>query len=468
MRVSLSWSSSKLVLLLLVGCQSSGQSDLVMRELRMQEDQIYAMEDYLAQYQQLLCQSRAENAALKRRIRENGSDESLPAPETPSIRSPARTSPENEPNQVPVETDVEITEPDVPPLEETTSPDSPPNSQIQYENAPREHDSAVLATAYEQAFTSTSVGRNPDPDSAKISDLNIAESAYAMKDLRRWDNGPARVVSLRGTVFENEAGGGPRLQVDVGPLSRELRPTRFVGSLSLMILEKTTGHGSPRSMARWDFTAADAQAVLDEMPQRQSMRFHLELPPDTAINGETELWVRLVPDDGEKLLGHVQVDLRRPGEFASTPGGPQHEDLQRDAFISNGHQSMHLIDQSNAATLSAHEHGDQDGWTIARPYELGQSLGSNGQAANAKWRAATQPLPVVVAETMPIRRNSSVVEPAAFVEPIRSAPIHPESTVRTPPEWTPERNADSGRASEKLGITTQPEVLARPAWSPLR
>ena len=49
----------------LAGCQSGGQSDLVTRELRMQEDQIYAMEDYLSQYQQLLCELRAENARLE-------------------------------------------------------------------------------------------------------------------------------------------------------------------------------------------------------------------------------------------------------------------------------------------------------------------------------------------------------------------------------------------------------------------
>ena len=69
-----------LIPLLLIGCQSNAQQDLIARELRMQEDQIYAMEDYLTQYQQLLCDVRAENAALRRKLADVQGGESLPAP----------------------------------------------------------------------------------------------------------------------------------------------------------------------------------------------------------------------------------------------------------------------------------------------------------------------------------------------------------------------------------------------------
>ena len=34
----------------------------------MQEDQIYSMQDYIHQYQQLVCQYRNENASLKRQL----------------------------------------------------------------------------------------------------------------------------------------------------------------------------------------------------------------------------------------------------------------------------------------------------------------------------------------------------------------------------------------------------------------
>lgn len=48
------------------GCQSNAQYDQVARELRMQEDELYAMEDYVAQYQQLVCKYRNENAGRYR------------------------------------------------------------------------------------------------------------------------------------------------------------------------------------------------------------------------------------------------------------------------------------------------------------------------------------------------------------------------------------------------------------------
>ena len=58
----------------LPAAKATPQYDLVARELRMQEDQLYAMEDYLDQYQQLVCKYRSENAALRRQLAENGVD----------------------------------------------------------------------------------------------------------------------------------------------------------------------------------------------------------------------------------------------------------------------------------------------------------------------------------------------------------------------------------------------------------
>ncbi|MEX0613980.1 MAG: hypothetical protein WD229_17810, partial [Pirellulales bacterium] len=72
---------------LLAGCQSNAQQDLIAREMRMQEDQLYAMEDYLAEYQQLICKYRSENATLKRQLADcDEPDKALPAPR-PSPRA---------------------------------------------------------------------------------------------------------------------------------------------------------------------------------------------------------------------------------------------------------------------------------------------------------------------------------------------------------------------------------------------
>src|ERR1044072_4982447 len=52
--------------LFMSGSQSNAERDLVARDRRLQEDQLYAMQDYISQYQQLVCRIRSENASLRR------------------------------------------------------------------------------------------------------------------------------------------------------------------------------------------------------------------------------------------------------------------------------------------------------------------------------------------------------------------------------------------------------------------
>ena len=120
------------VMMLVAGCQSNVQHDLIAREMRMQEDQIYAMEDYLGQYQQLICKYRAENAALRRQLAEvEDTDATLPTRPSPPARNgtpPAIKGPEIEVPATPpangTRPQPQIDVPEVPPLEETTSSDT--------------------------------------------------------------------------------------------------------------------------------------------------------------------------------------------------------------------------------------------------------------------------------------------------------------------------------------------------------
>jgi outer membrane murein-binding lipoprotein Lpp len=159
--------------LLVAGCQSNAQFDQAARELRMQEDQLYAMEDYVTQYQQLLCKYRSENAALKRQLAERGvtprtsptQDRSLvtpPATGGPDIEVPAAPPTNGAPMEPPLD------DPDVPPLGDTTSVDS---------------------------------------------------------------------LMLRGEVVANNEGGGPRLVVEVEPRDAAGQSTVYDGALSLMLVE---------------------------------------------------------------------------------------------------------------------------------------------------------------------------------------------------------------------------------------
>jgi hypothetical protein len=59
------WWIASLVLLL-AGCQQDSGLDLVERDMRLQEDRIYQLQDWIREYQEMLESCRRENQALKR------------------------------------------------------------------------------------------------------------------------------------------------------------------------------------------------------------------------------------------------------------------------------------------------------------------------------------------------------------------------------------------------------------------
>src|SRR4051794_12383632 len=117
------------------GCQSNAERDLVARDRRMQEDQMWAMQDYLQQYQQLICRFRSENASLRRQLNvEHGGavvdGESLPGPGVPSNppvlnRAPdlPDLSPRSSGNKQAPSPNIDI--PDLPPLNQGSSTNMP-------------------------------------------------------------------------------------------------------------------------------------------------------------------------------------------------------------------------------------------------------------------------------------------------------------------------------------------------------
>src|SRR5690606_19873361 len=72
-----------LVILLGLGCRSRSERDLVERELRMHEDQIYALEDYLEEYPEIVRRCRCENQELKRELEQLRAS----SPDTPTQKS---------------------------------------------------------------------------------------------------------------------------------------------------------------------------------------------------------------------------------------------------------------------------------------------------------------------------------------------------------------------------------------------
>jgi hypothetical protein len=424
-------SCAALVPLLIAGCQSNVQQDQVVRELRMQEDQMYAMEDYLAQYQQLICKYREENAALRRQLAEEGG---MAAPTRRTTPRPRNGTPSG--LEVP-----EIEIPDTPRTNGTQPPED-----LEAPEIPALEETTSVSPMSRLLFGKVNVadGENEPTEPAGV----VQASAVAVEPAHKQNT--IREVRLRGEVTQNDAGGGPRLVVDVEPLDESGNATHFDGALSLMLLVPDS-NGGQRSVARWDYGPKEVRAAKNEADE-QTLQFRLELPPDTSVNENYELWARLLPRRGGKLLTHVDIDFEQSGSFASLAENsvsverPKKHDVETADYQEVG---------SSPPPIKADLY--DGGWTIARPGELAGSPPDGQGGSGNGWRESLEPPPEVVASKERKRNRPRVSRPSHSAN-IETAAA---SELLKPVGWSPERPGDSSADTSRA-------TASRPRWSATR
>jgi hypothetical protein len=409
----------------IAGCQSNAQQDLVARELRMQEDQIYALEDYLAEYQQLICKYRSENEALRQQLA--GDEEPLPPRQTPRSRNGTSPTLEDPEIDVPPGTDTtppEIEVPDVPPLEGTSSSGRTRDVQL----AGHERDASLAAG--DSIAASLAAAVEPTLPQQLVQDV--------------W---------LHGDVVENDTGGGPRLAIAIEPLDGEGRNTAFSGSISLMLLAPDDA-GGKQSLARWDFPPEEVQSALVAGAGDSIIRFYLELEPDTPFTENTQLWVRLLPHGGDKVLSFADIDLHEPGSFSSF-----HEEAVAHERSEAPPVADTIPDQpiSNTKPVVQAELIDA-GWSTALP-GAPAGLETAPNKPDAQWRASTEPMPVAVSHSTPARPKRRLNPPA----PRRKTPKPAVAATRRPKGWSPDRLQEAPAATPHTATAT-----SRPRWSATR
>lgn len=387
-----------------VGCQSGVERDIVQREMRQQEDQIYALEDYLSEYQQLLCDARSENAQLKRQLvqgqfrdvkssEKRDESDSLP---TPSKSMPSRPADSGPPARVPevIEPEVpslDLSEPAVPPLDDTSSIEA-------------------------------------DESASEI------EHASAEVDL---PTEMAAAVVLSGEVRPDEAKGGPRVLLQVKPMSSDGEPARFDGKLSLLVLDPAARE-KEQQLARWDFRPEELRLHTSGTRSGTSFEFPLQLPAEAPTDRPLELWVRLLPKDGKKLLGRTTLDLGQAGRFASAEVEPTALPRSKVEMASAELPVEPTRRKQFCETGSAIQ---RSGWQTARPGEIAQPQAA-GPAPASEWKMATRPVPEV--ESTPSYRELPAAEGDRY-------------EVAAAADWSPERPED-----DRIALPQEP------AWSPTR
>lgn len=438
------WDCAVLALALgIAGCQSGGQHDVVVRELRMQEDQLYALENYLTQYQQLVRKYRSENTALRRQLAEvqGETDGILPtrAPEPgerpskasgPSLSEPAIPPPQGTP--MPADgTGPE--EPMIPPLEPMPSASSSSFNSVGNES--------VVAS-------STAVSGKATLAQLVLVDNDSTPPAAGAVDA-------AHRMSMQGEVRANAAGGGPRLVVDIEMSDADTAADWNDATLSIMLLTRADG-ATPQSLARWDFSAEELLEAAALADDRIYFRFYLELPEDTAATAATEIWARCLQASGEKTLVHADIDLLSPSEFSSRSIGPLDPVAGARQIPASTHERLVTTSAQDSLKL------DEAEWTIARPGE--PAVGKLLSSAQETWRAASQPIPAPKLANSAVKLASAVASSEGqHGNTAVSAPSHPYRR----PTWSPNR-ANTGSAAPPASASQKSLPRRRPTWSPTR
>ncbi|HVT27609.1 MAG TPA: hypothetical protein VHE81_06280 [Lacipirellulaceae bacterium] len=432
------WLAFALAFVCAVGCQSNVDRDLIARDQRLQEDHLYAMQDYLSQYQQLVCRYRAENASLRRQLNEvRAATLGEPAPEPqpmtprqpnwpasekgPTIETPTAPGSEKKPATPP-----QIETPDVPPLKSSTL-----NNGDRY-RAGGTNESVASYDAPGGGGLTATVGRMGVNDSLTSASFRKPH-APSSKD-----------VLLSGEVVANDNGGGPRIVVDVDPFNRSVSSVPFRGKVSLMLLS-TDSHGAQKKLARWDFGPGDVTSAVDATVNERALRFHVELPAGTKIDGATELWVRLLPSGGGKLLSHVAVDLSRPGHFSSRTDktSPAEESV-----VATNYEESTPAPSDVSASLN------EGKWATAEPGKPA-NLPSQGDDASSGWKATNEPPPGAVASATPVVQVHEKQQQQSKAGPTSREASRAAAEVAQVPAWAPERPGGTS-------------IVSRPTWSPTR
>ncbi len=377
---------------------------------------MYAMQDYISQYQQLVRRYRSENSALRCQLaQERGGTiverEPEPMPRSQPNLPNTKNGPKMEVPRTPgtdrrqgPSPDLEI--PEVPPLKSTKS-----------ENVDR--GKGALALQIKR------------PGKSQV----VPASYDGQREMKNLPD-----VLLTGEVVENIAGGGPRLVVDIAPFDRTGRFSKFDGNVSV-VLVACLADGRHKNLARWDFGPEQVRSAVDATASEPTMRFHIELPTGAKTGDPTELWVRLAPAEGGKMLSHAKIDLSRVGVFSSRTDKlwPTEESVVAANYTESAPRSTDVAPAESEGS-----------WAIARPGKPA-NLPQGPDEAGGGWKATNTAIPAAVAS-----RPSAASKPTSRKPDEASKPAGDRTAeVAQKPTWSPERAGSSAQ-------------VVRPTWSATR
>jgi len=284
------------------GCKSDLNQQLLERELRYQEDQIYQLQDELQSASARLERAAGENASLKRQLGMNEGDSAAPrvAPVRPRSDVPA---------PVFVPPAIEIPDMPAPPAGgRPAGPLAPP----------------VLEGVPPLPATSPPPRTSAVPPAASDDDLSLPPAADA-GPVRRLsheelaaDAGRAThlVVNASQTSCLDTDGDGTSdgLAVVFEPRDADERLVAVAGPVSIAVFDAAAGSdpatGEPAAIARWDIAAEESLTRFRRTSRQRGLAFQLPWPGRPPAGSHVRVAVRLAPSEGDPLEADATVAAR--------------------------------------------------------------------------------------------------------------------------------------------------------------
>ena len=282
------------------GCKSNGDSELLERELRCQEDRIYQLEDELDELGYSLESARRENQSLKKELvggdkgaggqfAPSGAPPSISVPDVPDVEAPTLESPRIE--FVPKGSGGSRLKRTSPAAEEL---DEAPRF------VPQSTDSSMQERAPARALL---------PASSRTSVLSGDSRKIMRLALNR---------QLTGGWNPDGHHGDEGVCVAFGPRDAQNKLVEAAGEVSIVVLDPSQT-GVAARVARWDFATDEAESHFHKGPLGKGMQFELPWPSNPPVSRDLRLFIRLSTIDGRNVESDARIRVTPNEKWATKP-----------------------------------------------------------------------------------------------------------------------------------------------------
>ena len=295
--------------ILLAGCRSDPNRELLERELRLQEDKIYQLQGHVNDMAASLEACRRENELLKRELGTGEAGGSGRAEELPSPTRPAEERPGRRPST------------SAPPAGPLQPPDVSPGVEIDpgLEGGP-----TIEVRPGEEGGSEIEIGPD-DQTQLQFDGSDEREKARLLPASRTMIEGDSTAVDeivllprLTGGYDADGHPGDEGITVLIQPRDAEDRIIKAPADISVVLIDPLGPSGGSR-LARWDFRTDEVVHHFQSNFIGQGIYLQLLWPEERPAVGRVRLFVRYQTADGRKLEASQDIEIAGGDQTVRSP-----------------------------------------------------------------------------------------------------------------------------------------------------